>query len=237
VTASENSLRRITGRQALVLRYRDRSWLLALAMLGCEPDSSVPRSPDDSPGRTASAPGSAQDRGQAADSATRAFADTVIGRLLDTQVHELRGELFLKVRNPNPDDESPLVDRPVDHAATPGPHTYEGILHAEIGALRAVLGDTLPVSIEEENIFVGTTPVLIRAHRHGTNVYVPVKLFARQYGAYVDVTCTLANCGMIWARPTLEYMRGMRGAPAAGLAEAHAEGLIDGVNVRARGGG
>ena len=218
-------------------RRRGRSCFLALAIVACEPDPSGQRPVNDSIARTASVADSTLDPGRAADSATRAFADTVIGRLLDTQVHELRGELFLKVRNPNPDDESPLVDRPVDHAATPGPHTYEGILHAEIGALRAVLGDTLPVSIEDENIFVGTTPVLIRAHRHGTNVYVPVKLFARQYGAYVDVTCTLANCGMIWARPTLEYMRGMGGAPAAGLAEAHAERLIDGVNVRARGGG
>ncbi len=218
-------------------RCRGEVWCLALAIAACEPDSAGQRPANDSIGRTAAATGSTRDSGRAGDSATRAFADTVIGRLLDTRVHELRGELFLKVKNPNPDDESPLVDRPIEHAATPGPHTYEGILHAEIGALRAVLGDTVPVSIEEENIFVGTTPVLIRAHRHGTSVYVPVKLFARQFGAYVDVTCTLANCGMIWTRPTLEYMRGMGGAPSAGLAEAHAEGLIDGVNVRARGGG
>ena len=214
--------------------------LLALAITACEREPAAQRTDaGDSSSRTGATPSPTPVAAPTGDSAARAFADTVIGRLLDTRVHELRGELFLKVKNPNPDDESPLVDRPIDHRASPGPHTYDGSLHAEIGALRAVLGDTIPVSIEEEYVFVGTTPVLVRAHRHGASVYVPVKLFARQYGAYVDVACTLANCGMIWTRPTLEYMRGLAGtgAPAAGLAEAHAEGLIDGVNVRARGGG
>ena len=212
--------------------------LFALATIACDRESATQRAGSgDSSGPSVTLPGSPSPSATRGDSAARAFGDAVIERLLDTQVHELRGELFLKVRNPNPDDESPLVDRPIEHRASPGPHTYEGSLHAEIGALRAVLGDTIPVSIEEEYVFVGTTPVLIRAHRHGTSVYVPVKLFARQYGAYVDVACTLANCGMIWTRPTLEFMRGMAGAPAAGLAEAHAEGLIDSVNVRARGGG
>ena len=211
--------------------------LAALAVMACEREPSAQRSGARDSAAPPTRAGSTSGAAPQGDSAARAFADTVVGRLLDTQVHELRGELFLKVKNPNPDDESPLVDQPIDHPASPGPHTYDGSLHAEIGALRAVLGDTIPVSIEEEYVFVGTTPVLIRAHRHGTNVYVPVKLFARQYGAYVDVACTLANCGMIWTRPTLEYMRGMAGAPAAGLAEAHAEGLIDRVNVRARGGG
>ena len=210
--------------------------LAALAITGCEREPAVPRTgASDSSVQTMGGPGSAA--AEKGDSAARAFADTVLGRLLDTRMHELRGEVFLKIRNPNPDDEAPLVDRAIEHRADPGPHTYDGSLHAEIGALRAVLGDTIPVSIEEEYVFVGTTPVIIRAHRHGANVYVPVKLFARQYGAYVDVACTLANCGMIWTRQTLEYMRGMAGAPAAGLAEAHAEGLIEGVNVRARGGG
>ena len=212
--------------------------LFALAIIACERESATPRGGSgDSSGPSVTLPGSASPSVARGDSAARAFGDTVIGRLLDTRMHELRGELFLKVRNPNPDDESPLVDRPIEHRASPGPHTYDGSLHAEIGALRAVLGDTIPVSIEEEYVFVGATPVLIRAHRHGASVYVPVKLFARQYGAYVDVACTLANCGMIWTRPTLEFMRAMTGAPAAGLAEAHAEGLIDSVNVRARGGG
>ena len=68
--------------------------------------------------------------------ARAAFARTVDSLLLDTQVHEIAGTIMIKVPNPVIGDESPLADQPFRHDAAPGPHTMNGTLYAEIGALR-----------------------------------------------------------------------------------------------------
>lgn len=177
------------------------------------------------------------------DSARAAFGTEMARLLLDTRIHELRGELSLKVRNTNPDDpEAPLVDRPVRHAPNPGPHTYLGVMHAELGALRAALGDSAgstaralpPVRVEGERVYVGRAPreMLILGHHHGDQLHVPVKLFARPYGAYVRVACPLANCATIWPRDILLYMRQAGYSGSAGVLEGFVEGLLDSVNVR-----
>lgn len=177
------------------------------------------------------------------DSARAAFLAEVDRLLLDTQIHELRGHLGIKVRNTNPDDpESPLSDRDVPHPDGIGPHTYLGVMHAEIGALRAALGDTagrpggasLPVGIEDDRVYVGRRPreVLIMGHRHGDQLFVPVKLFARPYGAYVRVACPLANCASIWPRDILRYMQQEGCTGSAGVLEGHVEGLLERVDVR-----
>jgi hypothetical protein len=62
-------------------------------------------------------------------------------------------------------------------------------------------------------------------------MYVPVKLFARQYGAYTDITCTLANCGNIWPRSVLELMTKRGAIGATGILEAHAEGIVRNIDV------
>ena len=167
------------------------------------------------------------------DSARAAFARETALLLLDTQLHELRGQLTVKSRNTNPNDpEAPLVDRPVPHPADPGPHTHLGVMHAEIGALRALLGDTLPVSIEGERVFAGRPEVLLNGHRHGNDLYVPVRLFARVYGAYVRTHCPLANCADVWPREILIHMRRTGYLHSAGVLEGYLEGLLDSVNVR-----
>ena len=172
-----------------------------------------------------------------ADSARAAFGRMVDSLLLDTQLHELRGVLMRKVVNPNRQDESPLADSLVAHPATPGPHALDGRLYAELGALRTLFGDSKPISVEEERVYVGRPEVVILGHRHGESLYVPVKLFARQYGAYVDVSCTLAICATIWTRDIIQHMLAIGFRQSTGLVEAHAEGLIDSLDVRAPTGG
>jgi len=168
-----------------------------------------------------------------ADSARSAFAREAASLLLDTQLHELRGQLTVRARNTNPNDpEAPLMDRPVTHPPDPGPHTYLGVMHAEIGALRALLGDTVPVSIEGERVFAGRPEVLINGHRHGNDLYVPIRLFARVYGAYVRTHCPLANCADVWPRDILLHMRRTGYLHSAGVLEGYLEGLLDSVNVR-----
>jgi hypothetical protein len=157
--------------------------------------------------------------------------------LLDTELHELRGVLMRKVVNPDRMDESPLADSLVHHPATPGPHALDGRLYAELGALRALFGDSKPISVEEERVYVGRPEVVILGHRHGEFLYVPVKLFARQFGAYVDVSCTLAVCATIWTRDIMQHMLGLGFRQSTGLVEAHAEGFIDSLDVRRPQGG
>lgn len=169
----------------------------------------------------------------APDSTRRAFADTVAAMVLDTTLFELRGHLFVKIENPNQDDESPLADREVPHPSNPGPHTMDGKLYAELEALRALLGRDVPVRVDtaRDHVFVGNPPVLLVAHQHGDAMYVPVKLFARQFGAYTDVGCTLANCGHIWPRDVIEFMRSQGAIGGAGILEGHAEGIVRNVDV------
>lgn len=196
--------------------------VMLLIAFGCQ---RADRGPDATPERQ---------RGSSdADSARAAFGAETAALLLDTHLHELRGQLSVKVRNTNPDDpEAPLVDRPVPHPADPGPHTYLGVLHAELNALRAVLGDSLPVSVEGDRVFVGRPEVLILGHRHGAELYVPVKLFARMYGAYLRTSCPLANCGDLWPREILLHMQRTGYTNSAGVLEGYIEGLLDSVDVR-----
>ena len=179
----------------------------------------------------------------ATDSARTAFLAEVDRLLLDTQIHELRGHLGIKSRNTDPNDpESPLSDRDVPHPPGAGPHTYLGVMHAEIGALRAALGDTagrpggpvMPVTVEDERVYLGRPPreLLILGHRHGEQLFVPVKLFARPYGAYVRTACPLANCATIWPRDIVRYLREAGYTSSAGVLEGYVEELIDSVDVR-----
>jgi hypothetical protein len=175
----------------------------------------------------------APDSQPAPDSARAAFSHVVDSLLLDTERHEIRGVVMVKVPNPVVGDESPLADQPFRHDAAPGPHTLNGTLYAEVGALRRLLGDALPVEVLEDRVFVGRSPeVMIFGHRHGDAMFVPVKLFARQYGAFVDIGCTLANCGFIWPRPVIEHMKHINFINGTGMLEGHAEGIVGGIDVR-----
>ena len=156
----------------------------------------------------------------------------VEGLLLDTTLFEMRGTLMRKVVNPDRMDESPIADSIVRNVAPPGPHLYDGVMHADVEALTAILGRTRPISVERDRVFVGSPPVLILGHLHGDKVFVPVKLFARQYGAYVDIGCTPANCATIWTADIIAHMRAIGAIGGGGVLGAHAEGLIDSIDVR-----
>jgi hypothetical protein len=165
--------------------------------------------------------------------ARHAFADTLAALMLDDSALELRGHLFVKIENPNKDDESPLADREVPHPANPGPHTMDGKLYGELEALRALLGRQIPVRVDtaRDHVFLGSPPVLLVSHQHGDQMYVPVKLFARQFGAYTDIGCTVANCGTIWRPHVIEFMRRQGAIGGAGMLEGHAEGIVRDVDV------
>lgn len=194
-----------------------RPLVLAVALLAaCAPDRNTP--PADS---------------SRADSSRAAFGRAVDSMLLDTERHEMRAVLTVKVPDPK-DEESPIRDSVVPHPPAPGPHTLSGRVFAEIGVLRALLGTDVPVEIDtvRHRIYVGRNPeVLLMGHPHGDAWYVDVKLFARQFGAYVDIDCTMGTCAHVWPRAILERMRTM-GMIGSGVTEAHAEGIVTGVDVR-----
>jgi len=154
--------------------------------------------------------------------------------LLDTDRHELRATLAFKIRNPDRYDESPLADSILPPGPPPGPHQYDGTVFAELGMLRRILAPGPRVRVEGDAVYVGEPEVLIHGHRHADALFVPVKLFARQFGAYTDVTGTLATMAIVWNPEILRFMRSEGPRGSTGLLEAYAEGLIDSVDVRAR---
>jgi hypothetical protein len=196
------------------LRPRSTSWLAALVLVACSSPSTDSALSDSTAAR-------------------RAFADTLAALMLDDRALELRGHLFVKIENPNKDDESPLADRELPHPANPGPHTMDGKLYAELETLRGLLGRHIPVRVDtaRDHVFVGSPPVLLVAHQHGDAMYVPVKLFARQFGAYTDIGCTLANCGHIWPPEVIQFMRRQGAIGGAGMLEGHAEGIVQDLDV------
>ena len=181
---------------------------------------------------TASIPATRAESVSGVDSARSAFGRAVDSLLLDTETHELRAHVSIVVPNPDKDDESPFSFSPLKAGSAPGHHARDGALYADVEVLRELLGQELPVRLDSANhrFFVGSPEVVIYAHPHGSAWFVPLKLFARQYGSYVDVNCTLATCANIWTRQRLEEAKGM-GAIGTALLEAHAEGLIN-VDVR-----
>ena len=166
-------------------------------------------------------------RSNGQDSARQAFSHTVDSLLLDTEMHELRAHVSIVVINPNRDDESPYSFVPLKAGASPGHHARDGAIYVDIEVLRELLGRELSVKVDpvDHRFFVGSPEVLMYGHPHGDAWFVPLKLFARQYGAYVDISCTLATCANIWTKDILEHARRNRAIGTA-LLEAHAEGLI-----------
>lgn len=161
------------------------------------------------------------------DSPREAFSHAVDSLLLDTELHELRAQVSVVVHNPNRDDESPFSMSPVRAGAPPGHHTRDGELYADIEVLRELLGRDLNIRLDtaDHRFFIGSPEVVIYGHPHGAAWFVPVKLFARQFGAYVDIGCTLSTCANIWPRNMMEYAK-EKNIIGTAMLEAHGEGLI-----------
>jgi hypothetical protein len=142
------------------------------------------------------------------------FGNEVAALLLDTHLHELKGALHVATPSTDPHEESPVEQRDVPHPAAPGPHSMNGVMYADVEVLRKLLGT-------EKNAYI-----LLLGHRHGETLYVPVKLFAREFGAYVRITSTLATLATVWPRASLEHLRKVGDPRAPVLLEARAEGLL-----------
>lgn len=185
------------------------------------------------PGRT---PAGRAPSGSGEDSAARArFMAEMAKLLIDTTRFEMRGTLAVKRVNPNRDDESPLADELIQAGAPPGSHTYDGVFYADLEILRRLLDAQGRVrhSVEEERLYVGRPEVLIRGHRHGEALFVPVKLYARQFGAYVDIRGTLGTMAIVWTPEIIAHSKRIGLLHSAGVIEGFAEGLVESVDVRA----
>src|SRR5687768_3807618 len=102
------------------------------------------------------------------DSARQAFGDTVAAMLLDTTLYELRAQLFVKIPNPNRDDESPLADQPFNHPATPGPQTRDGTWYAGLATRQTFFGSTFPVPADttSDPVYAASRPDLLMGRKH-----------------------------------------------------------------------
>ena len=167
------------------------------------------------------------------DSARSAFGDAAAALLIDTALYEMRAHLFVKVPATPDDPEAILRDSVVPHPPRPGPHSLDGKIYAELGVLRSLLGDARPIRVDttRDHVFIGSPPVLLIGHQHGDDMYVPVKLFARQFGAYTDIGCTFASCAHVWPRPIIDFMIREGAIGGAGIIEGHAEGIVRNIDV------
>jgi hypothetical protein len=143
---------------------------------------------------------------------------------------ELRAQLFVQVLAPGESEETPLVQLDLPSHSAPGPHTWEGVLHADLEVLRQLFASGSEIEVEDDMVHFPARGVTLLGHRHGDALYVPVRLFARQYGAYARIWGALANHGVIWPAEILHYWRDHGPGGAAALLEAEAEGLISGVH-------
>src|SRR5687767_6733833 len=177
--------------------------LLVLVLTSCtgQTDRGRAERPEASPGppEGTGSPGHASERQRA--------AQELASLLLDTQLHELRATLAFKIRNPDRHDESPLRDSILPPGPPPGTHQFDGTVFAELTTLRRILTAGPRVRVEGDVVYVGQPEVLIHGHRHGNALFVPVKLFARQFGAYTDVAGTLATMAIVWTPEILRFMR------------------------------
>jgi hypothetical protein len=173
-----------------------------------------------------------RERPSRADSARRAFGETAAAMILDTMLYEMRAHLFVKVPNPS-DPEAQIRDSMVPHPSSPGPHSLDGKIYAELGTLQALFGGAVAVRVDtaRDHVFLGNPPVLLIGHQHGDDMYVPVKLFARQFGAYTDIGCTFASCAHIWPRSIIDFMVKGGAIGGAGILEGHAEGIVKDIDV------
>lgn len=132
--------------------------------------------------------------------------------------------LYVKVA-PELSEETPVVEQRLP--ASPGrePYLRNDTLYAAAGDLVAVLRPGARVSLRNGRVLVDGRQAPFGGVERGGAVYVPVKAFAREFGAYVRVN-PVDGSATLWPREALLYWREHGDPRAPVLREAVEEGLI-----------
>jgi hypothetical protein len=134
-------------------------------------------------------------------------------------------QLLYVVVDPEREGETPLVHQRLPTRAGRNPFLRNDTLYAAADDVLRVLSPGARASVRNGRVLVNDRePSVISSVEDGV-VYVPVKAFARQLGAYTRVNA-VDGSATIWPRDVLLYWRAHGDPRAPVLAEAVAEGLI-----------
>ncbi|HEX2095079.1 MAG TPA: hypothetical protein VHG28_21950 [Longimicrobiaceae bacterium] len=171
---------------------------------------------------TAPDPAPAGDRARDAAAAAPAAADT--SRADPPAV------LLLATVAPEIDEESGIVSREVEAPGGRAPLVRNDTMYADAAALAAVLGAGTSVSLEGDRVRVGNRLLGVRGLRERGGVYVPVRDFAREFGAYTYTDRSREGGAVytLYPREALLYLLANRERPdeVPVLRGAREEGLL-----------
>ncbi|HEX2092731.1 MAG TPA: hypothetical protein VHG28_10030 [Longimicrobiaceae bacterium] len=122
-------------------------------------------------------------------------------------------------------DDEGVIQREIPSPSAPGPYFLDGVLYADAVALTGLLAPDTPVSLVDGTLVVNGERTELPARRHGAAIYVPVRDFARRFGAYTFIR---GNLGTVWPRARLCEYRPRADPRAPVFQGAEAEGLFEG---------
>jgi hypothetical protein len=126
---------------------------------------------------------------------------------------------------PEISEETPVVERRLSPAAGRAPFLRNDTLYAAADDLVRILSPGARVSLNAGQVVVNGRRMPVTGLEQSGALYVPVKAFARQLGAYARVN-EVDGSATIWPRDALVYWKEHGPANAPVLMEAAAEGLI-----------
>lgn len=146
-------------------------------------------------------------------------ADT--SRLVDSLM------VLVAVVAPEVDEESGITSRVVATPDGRNPIFRGDTLYADAAALAAAIGVKTAVSLDGTRIRVGSRTLDVRGFGEGGGIYVPVRAFARELGAFTYPERDVKGI-RVYPRATLQYLLANRERPdeVAVLRGAREQGLL-----------
>ena len=134
-------------------------------------------------------------------------------------------ELLYVVIAPEISEETPVVERRLSPAAGRPTFLRDDTLYAAGDDLLPILSPGARISLSNGAVVVNSRRLPVTGLEQNGAIYVPVKAFARQFGAYTRVN-DVDGSATIWPRDALIYWKKHGPANAPVLKDAAAEGLI-----------
>lgn len=134
-------------------------------------------------------------------------------------------DLAYAVIAPEISEETPVVQRRLQPGAGRTTFLRNDTLYAAVDDLVPILSPRARVSLSEQVVVVNGRRVPVTGIERNGVVYVPVKAFARQFGAYTLVN-EVDGSATIWRREVLIYWKKHGPGNAPVLQNAAAEGLL-----------
>jgi hypothetical protein len=195
------------------------TWLIVLASLVA---TAACAGSDDASTRSPSRVASTADTGPSSIADTgRSSIAPAIGRLVDSLL------VLVAVVAPEVDEESGIITRVVATPDGRNPIFRGDTLYADAAALAAAIGVKTAISLDGTRVRVDSRTLDVRGFRERGGIYVPVRAFARDLGAFTYPERDAKGI-TVYPRATLQYLLANRERPdeVAVLRGAREQGLL-----------